>query len=207
MSVQSTANAGRSLLGNALHWALPRLAIYIFGSLGAMLTFIAWAFIYTYVWPGKLPVTPPPAEVPVQETPTTPPVSPNPSIPAKPPAVFDPAAVAERVKPLLQVPSDVLPSLRNVDIYIYDPSNSKVGQIKDVLVKSDGTLTGYIIGVADQFAGGQGKDIAVPFQAVGFTMKGGNTFPVLYMTKDAVKNAPKQKFDDYKMRWVPFNTP
>jgi PRC-barrel domain protein len=119
--------------------------------------------------------------------------------------VPDPA-LAARIKPLSQVPSDVVPSLRNMDIYIY-PSDAKVGQIKDVLVSYDGTLTGYIVGVGDQFVGGQGKDIAVPSQAVGFTMKGGRTFPVLYMTKDAVKNAPKQKFDDYKMKWVPDTAP
>src|SRR6516225_9786276 len=53
MSVQSTIDIGRSLLRETLRWALPRLAIYVFGVLGAVFAFTIWAVIYTYVWPGK----------------------------------------------------------------------------------------------------------------------------------------------------------
>src|SRR5215472_13247405 len=53
MPVQSTTDAGRSLLNEALHWALPRLAIYVFGSLAVVVAFLTWAAFYTYVWPGK----------------------------------------------------------------------------------------------------------------------------------------------------------
>jgi hypothetical protein len=119
--------------------------------------------------------------------------------------VPDPA-LAARIKPLSQVPSDVLPSLR-MDIGIYDPSDAKVGQIKDVLVGHDGKVVGFIVGVSDSFLGGQGKDIAVPFQAVQFRKKDDNARAVLFITKDAVQSAPKQKFDQYKMNWVPDTAP
>jgi PRC-barrel domain len=216
MSVQSTTDAGRSLLGNALHWALPRLAIYVFGSLGAMLAFIAWAFVYTYVWPGKPPAvsietpTPPPVVVPDAPPRATPIEDKNSPLISTGPVTPDLAArvptskVPREVEAISQIPSDVLPSLRNTDIYL---SDAKVGQIKDVLVSYDGTLVGYIVGVDDRFLGDQGKDIAVPSEAVGFTMRSGRFARVLYMTKDAVKSAPKQKFDNYKMRWVPDTAP
>jgi hypothetical protein len=45
MSVQSTIDIGRSLLREALRWALPRLAIYVFGVLGAVFAFTIWAVI------------------------------------------------------------------------------------------------------------------------------------------------------------------
>ena len=186
MSAQS-ANASHSILGEVLRWALPRLAGYVLAALGAVLAFTVWAVIYTYVWPGKPPVpTPPPVVVP------TPAVVPVP--PALPPTEIGPA--------ISQVPSDALPHLWKLPVY--DPSNAKVGQIEDVLVSKDGAVIGYIVGVGGGFLGGQGKNIAVPFKAVGFTMKDGSTFPVLYMTKDAVQSAPKQTFDQYKMKWVPY---
>ena len=64
MSVQSTIDIGRSLLRETLRWALPRLAIYVFGVLGAVFAFTIWAVIYTYVWPGKPPSieAPPPID-------------------------------------------------------------------------------------------------------------------------------------------------
>jgi hypothetical protein len=187
--------------------------------LGSVLAFFIWAVIYTYVWPGKPPVTPP-AGVPTQEAPTPIILSPTPLENEKVPLVATerppdmpvflgpPApALAARIKPLSQVPFDVLPSLRNTDVGIYDPSDARVGQIKDVLVGHDGKVVGFIVGVGDSFLGGQGKDIAVPFQAVQFPKKDDSTRAVLFMTKDAVQSAPKQKFDNYKMKWVPDTAP
>jgi PRC-barrel domain len=196
----ATTDTSRS----ALHWALQELAGYVLAALGGVLAFTIWAVVYTYVWPGKPPASieapTPPATTPIDAPAVSaPPVGLEPPLISSGPVVPDPST-AMRLKKLpneaiSQIPSDVLPSLRNMDIY--DPSDAKVGQIKDVLVSYDGTLVGFIVDVS-----GWKKDIAVPSQAVGFTMKGGSTFPVLYMTKDAVKNAPKQKFDDYKMKWV-----
>jgi hypothetical protein len=190
MPVQSTADAGRSLLGEALHWALPRLAGYVLAALGSVLAFTIWAVVYTYVWPGKPPAIEPPAS-PTIETPA-PVVVP----PAPPPAVFGPA--------ISQVPSDALPIKNLWKAYLYDLTDAKIGQIEDVLVGQDGKVVAYIVGIGGEFLGGQQKDIAVPFQAVQFKKRDDSTWsPVLYMTKDAVKNAPKQKFDPAIMMWVP----
>jgi hypothetical protein len=180
------------LINEMLHWVGLRFAGYLLVMLGSAAAFFVWATFYVYVWPGKPPV-PPPAGV-LQEAPT-PPVAPNSPIPAEPPAGFDPA-MAAAVK---QVPSNALPTMRLWKLPVYDPSNAQVGQIEDVLVGHDGKVVAYIVGVG--VGSGQSKNIAVPFQAVQF--RNDNARAVLFMTKDAVQSAPKQKFDQYKMNWVP----
>jgi sporulation protein YlmC with PRC-barrel domain len=163
------------------------------------------------VWPGKPPTieAPRPAVViPTEPAPTLPPT----------PIEGSPAIV--------QVPSDVLPIERLRKLNVYDLSNEKVGQIEDVLFGRDGKLAFYIVGVGDWVVGGQGKNIAVPFSAVKFetamtttetpsmgatvkypTATTGAAAPgaklILYMTKDAMVKAPKQKFDPSAMTWVP----
>jgi PRC-barrel domain len=179
------------LIKEMLYSVSRRFAGYLLVILGSALAFIVWATFYTYVWPGKPPAVSIEAPPPV--------VVPDPSPPAVP---VPPAVRPTEIGPAIsQVPSDALPHLWKLPVY--DPSNAKVGQIEDVLISKNGAVIGYIVGVGGGFLGGQGKNIAVPFKAVGFTMKDGSTFPVLYMTKDAVQSAPKQTFDQYKMKWVP----
>jgi len=183
--------ASRALLSEVLRWVGLRFTGYLVVMLVSALAFFIWATVYTYVWPGKPPAVsieaPPPVVVP----------DPSPAVVPVPPAPR-PTEIGPAIS---QVPSDALPHLWKLPVY--DPSNAKVGQIEDVLISKDGAVIGYIVGVGGGFLGGQGKNIAVPFKAVGFTMKDGSTFTVLYMTKDAVQSAPKQTFDQYKMKWVP----
>jgi sporulation protein YlmC with PRC-barrel domain len=55
---------------------------------------------------------------------------------------------------------------------VYDPSENKVGEIRDVLVeKKDGKIVAFIIGVGG-FLGAGEKDVAVPFNGVYTTAKG-----------------------------------
>jgi sporulation protein YlmC with PRC-barrel domain len=85
---------------------------------------------------------------------------------------------------------------------IYDPSNSKIGEIKDVLLSQDGKVTALITGVGG-FLGMGEKDVAVPFDAVKHTLKDGKAYLTLDTTKDALKAAPGLKYDRNTTTWVP----
>ncbi len=86
---------------------------------------------------------------------------------------------------------------------VYDPSDSKIGEIMDVLLDREGKAVALIIGVGG-FLGMGEKDVAVPFNAVQFKTKDNNKwYPVMNTTKDALKNAPGFKYDRTNMVWVP----
>ena len=48
---------------------------------------------------------------------------------------------------------------------VYDPNESKIGDVDDVLVDKSGKVTGFVIGVGG-FLGAGEKDVIVPFTAV-----------------------------------------
>ena len=48
---------------------------------------------------------------------------------------------------------------------VYDPKESKIGDVDDVLVDKSGKVTGLVIGVGG-FLGAGEKDVIVPFTAV-----------------------------------------
>jgi sporulation protein YlmC with PRC-barrel domain len=54
---------------------------------------------------------------------------------------------------------------------VYDPNDSKIGEIMDVLVDKSGKATALIVGVGG-FLGAGEKDVAVPFDAVHAAKKG-----------------------------------
>ena len=85
---------------------------------------------------------------------------------------------------------------------VYDPSNNKIGEIKDVLLSPDGKVNALIIGVGG-FLGMGEKDVAVPFTAVKHTTKDGKVYLTLDTTKDALKGAPGLKYDRSALTWVP----
>ncbi len=84
---------------------------------------------------------------------------------------------------------------------VYDPNNSKIGDIDDVLVTKGGQITSLIIGVGG-FLGMGEKDVAVPHSAVQTTTKDGKPYLVMHATKDELKNAHGFKYDKDKMSWV-----
>jgi sporulation protein YlmC with PRC-barrel domain len=88
---------------------------------------------------------------------------------------------------------------------VYDPSNSKIGEIMDVLVAPDGQVNALIIGVGG-FLGAGEKDVAVNFNAVKQTTKDNKTYLTMNATKDALKSAPGFKYDRDKTAWVPDNS-
>jgi sporulation protein YlmC with PRC-barrel domain len=90
---------------------------------------------------------------------------------------------------------------------VYDPNDSKIGEIMDVLVDREGKATALIVGVGG-FLGMGEKGVAVPFNAVQVTNKNNNKwYLVMNATKDGLKNAKGFKYDRGEMKWVPEETP
>jgi sporulation protein YlmC with PRC-barrel domain len=87
---------------------------------------------------------------------------------------------------------------------VYDPSDSKIGEIMDVLMSPDGHATALIIGVGG-FLGAGEKDVAVPFATVKHTMKNQKIYLTMDTTKEALKGAPGFKYDREKTSWIPEN--
>jgi sporulation protein YlmC with PRC-barrel domain len=86
---------------------------------------------------------------------------------------------------------------------VYDPSDSKIGEIKDVLLDNDGKAVALIVSVGG-FLGAGEKDVAVPFNAVQMQKRDNNKmYLVMNATKDSLKSAKGFKYDRSTMAWVP----
>ena len=85
---------------------------------------------------------------------------------------------------------------------VYDPSQSSIGKIDDVLVSDSGQISALVIGVGG-FLGAGEKDVAVPFRAVKWTTKDKKNYLTLDATKDQLKSAQGLKYDSDKTAWVP----
>jgi sporulation protein YlmC with PRC-barrel domain len=85
---------------------------------------------------------------------------------------------------------------------VYDPSDTKIGEISDVLVGKDGRVEAFIVSVGG-FLGVGEKDVAVPFSAVRATDKDGKWYLTMNATKDSLKDARGYKYDKGKATWVP----
>jgi sporulation protein YlmC with PRC-barrel domain len=85
---------------------------------------------------------------------------------------------------------------------VYDPSNTKIGQVMDVLVDKSGKISTLIVGVGG-FLGAGEKDVAVPFEEVRATTKDNRMHLVMNATKDGLKGAPGFKYDSNATTWVP----
>src|SRR5215471_12343088 len=103
----------------------------------------------------------------------------------------------------------VLPSvpeaLTVTDYYkqiVYDPSDKKIGEIKDVLITSDGKVAAFIVEVGG-FVGAGAKDVAVPFTDVKGTKKNDKWHLTMNTTKDDMKNAPGLTYDRSTTKWIP----
>jgi sporulation protein YlmC with PRC-barrel domain len=103
----------------------------------------------------------------------------------------------------------VLPSVPDsvtvTDYYkqnVYDPADKKIGEIKDVLITSDGKIAAFIIEVGG-FIGAGAKDVAVPFSDVKGTKKNDKWYLTMNADKDELKNAPGLTYDRNSTRWVP----
>jgi sporulation protein YlmC with PRC-barrel domain len=85
---------------------------------------------------------------------------------------------------------------------VYNPSNTKIGEVMDVLVGPSGQVSTVIVGVGG-FLGVNEKDVAVNFNSIQKTMKDNKVYLTMDTTKDALKSAPGFKYDSDKTTWVP----
>jgi sporulation protein YlmC with PRC-barrel domain len=85
---------------------------------------------------------------------------------------------------------------------VYDPSDSKIGEISDVLLGRDGKVEAFIVSVGG-FLGLGEKDVAVPFAAIRASQKNGTWYLTMNATKDSLKAAHGYRYDKEKATWVP----
>ena len=85
---------------------------------------------------------------------------------------------------------------------IYNRSEAKIGDVKDVLVGPNGQINAVIVGVGG-FLGAGEKDVAVNFNSIKQTMKDNKVYLTMDTTKDALRNAPGFRYDSTKTSWVP----
>jgi sporulation protein YlmC with PRC-barrel domain len=85
---------------------------------------------------------------------------------------------------------------------VYDPSDSKIGDVEDVLIDTDGHVSAMIIAVGG-FLGVGEKDVAVPYSSIRASEKNNKWYLVLNTTKDALKTAPGFTYDKTKTAWIP----
>jgi len=113
-----------------------------------------------------------------------------------------PTAPAGNTRAMTEVPAN---SVTVADYYkqsVYDPQNSKIGEIDDVLVaNNDGKITGLVIGVGG-FLGMGEKHVIVPFSAVKGARKDNKWTLSMAATKDELKAATGFKYDRTKTTWV-----
>jgi sporulation protein YlmC with PRC-barrel domain len=85
---------------------------------------------------------------------------------------------------------------------VYDPKESKIGDIDDVLVDSAGKVTGLVLGVGG-FLGAGEKNVIVPYSAIKKTKRDDKWWLTISETKDDLKNAKGFKYDKASTTWVP----
>jgi D-galactarolactone isomerase len=85
---------------------------------------------------------------------------------------------------------------------VYDPSDTKIGQIIDVLVDRDGRLSVFVIG-AGNFVGLEKHDVMVQISFVRVARRNGKEFLAMDTSKDELRNAPGFRYDSAAMAWTP----
>lgn len=100
------------------------------------------------------------------------------------------------------IPSDTTTVTSFYKQNLYDRSDSKIGEISDVLVGKDGKIDGFIVSVGG-FLGIGEKNVAVPFNAVQSSQRNGSWWLTMNATKDQLMKAPGYKYDRNKATWVP----
>ena len=120
------------------------------------------------------------------------------------------AALAQQPVPMASGPAKIfttLPAGTTVTNFykqnVYDPSDSKIGDVDDMLIDKEGRVTALIIGVGG-FLGMGEKNVAIPFSDIRASEKNNNKwYLVLNTTKDALKTAPGYTYDKTKTTWLP----
>ena len=141
----NAVGTGRPLLGAGLHWALPRLGVYVTAALVATVAFYVWAAVYTFIWPRVtaeiMRIQPPTANT---SMPTLVPVRPTPRR----------AWPSDRAKRYTseweksRVPSIGLPSRPGADLIgteIFDNGGVLIGPINKILYDGDRPVAALVL--------------------------------------------------------------
>ena len=102
---------------------------------------------------------------------------------------------------LTTMPSNALLISNLYDRNVYDTSESKLGEIKDIVLDRSGTVSAVIVSVGG-FLGMGEKDVAVAFAAMHMTQRNNKTWLTINTTKDALKGATGFKFDKSQGLWM-----
>ena len=121
-------------------------------------------------------------------------------------AITTPVAAAQGGQLMTTVPGGALPVSEYYKDDVYDAHDSKIGDIKDVLLDKSGQVAAVILGVGG-FLGIGEKDVAVPFNAIRVTEKDGKRYLVMDTTKEALQSARSYTYDRNKGGWVPATKP
>ena len=117
-------------------------------------------------------------------------------------AAASPATAAQEGGRLMTtLPGDTLPVSKYYKEDVYDARDSKIGDIKDVLLDKSGQVAAVIVGVGG-FLGMGEKDVAVPFNAIRITEKDSKRYLVMDTTKEALQSAKSYTYDRNKGQWV-----
>lgn len=99
-------------------------------------------------------------------------------------------------------PSD---SVTITDYYkqdVYNPQQSKIGSVDDVLIDKAGKVTALVVGVGG-FLGAGEKDVIVPFTSVKNEKKNDKWYLTLDESKDSLKSAPGFEYNKTTTAWEP----
>jgi sporulation protein YlmC with PRC-barrel domain len=79
------------------------------------------------------------------------------------------------------------------DVYkasVYDPSDNKIGNVTNLVIDTNGSVTAAIISVSSGFLGVNQKDVVIPFKELKAATRDGKDWLVLNRTKDELMTAP-----------------
>jgi sporulation protein YlmC with PRC-barrel domain len=79
------------------------------------------------------------------------------------------------------------------DVYkasVYDPSDNKIGNVTNLVIDTNGSVTAAIISVSSGFLGVNQKDVVIPFKELKASTRDGKDWLVLNRTKDELMTAP-----------------
>jgi sporulation protein YlmC with PRC-barrel domain len=108
---------------------------------------------------------------------------------------------AGNVRVMNEAPANAVTVANYYKQSVYDPQNSKIGEIDDTLVNNEGRIVAHVIGVGG-FLGMGEKHVLVPFTSVKGDMKDNKWVLTMNTTKDELKNATGFKYDRSKTTWI-----
>ncbi len=117
-------------------------------------------------------------------------------------AVTPPPATGAPAQMLTTLPEHASAVSNWYDQNVYDPSDNKLGEIKDMLLDKSGKVTAVIISVGG-FFGVNEKDVAAPFDAITLSKRDNNKFMlVMNANRDTLNNATGFKYDRQQGAWT-----